>query len=236
MKLRRQHPADPGLRRDLGFCNRGLGNLYIATRRLDEADVVSKEALNLQEELCKEHPVVATYAVDLALNHLQRARLACEKNQPAASLDSFQRAIKGLNAELNREPQHNRARRFLCSAYLGRADALAQLGRQAESRKDWDQAFELDDRASWTDQRRRAEILLMQGKHAQAVEKADALIRKGPVTSARKEALLRLYGQASLAAWKDHELSLVERLTRSASYASAAVRLFIGYWIPLPPV
>jgi tetratricopeptide (TPR) repeat protein len=113
--------------------------------RRAEAKAAYRRALKLQEKLAAEHPAVPQYRLDLAGSYVNFGSLLREQGQTQAPLDWYAKALPLLQTLLAKDARLATARIYLRNAHWGRAQVLAQLGRPAESAKDWQQAAELDD-------------------------------------------------------------------------------------------
>ncbi len=121
-------PAVPDYRQDLAGSQNNLGNLLKDQGKRAEAEAAYRAALEIKERLAADFPTVPGYAMDLGNSYANLGLLVRDSDQLQASLDWFAKAIATLEPVLRREPRLVKARRFLHTAQLGRAGALARLG------------------------------------------------------------------------------------------------------------
>jgi tetratricopeptide (TPR) repeat protein len=131
-------------RRELAISQAGLGNLLVRLGRHAEAEAAYRQALALQEKLAGDYPSRPQFRVDLADSYVNFGNFLRDRGQLQAALDRYGKAISLLQPIPAQDDQFPTAHRFLRDAHWNRALTLGQLGRYAESAKDWLRASELD--------------------------------------------------------------------------------------------
>src|SRR5262249_35949722 len=156
-----------------------LGLLQAATDQRDAARRSYEQALVIQEKLVAGHPNVLPYQIDLAGTSVNLGNLVRDSGKSLDSLTWYAKAIPLLQAVRQRQPNNAIARQYLCNAHWGRARALTNLGRHAETLTDWDRTLELET-GSQRDLFRlpRALTLAHLGQHTQATGEAKDLAQK----------------------------------------------------------
>jgi tetratricopeptide (TPR) repeat protein len=180
LKLREQlaaeFPAVPEYRQELAESHSNLGLLLGQAGRYAEAETAYHAALKIDEKLAAEFPALLRHAVALGGSYCNLGHLLRNNGRPQAALDWYAKAIRTLAAVLAKDQPLVTARQFLRNAHWGRAETLVQLGRYAESIRDFDSALEFTEGSDHEELRvQRALALLRSGQTAQAIAEADAL-------------------------------------------------------------
>src|SRR5207244_7162799 len=118
----------------LASVHNSLGILYQKAGRKDEAAAAYRQALQLLEELARDHPAdhEITHALGGAWVNLGNVLRAAGKSEEA--LDLFGRAAQTLDALLRKRPPDERqVAQFLWNAYYGQFLALMDLDRRREA-------------------------------------------------------------------------------------------------------
>jgi tetratricopeptide (TPR) repeat protein len=143
-----EYPAVPLYRDRLAEGYDHLGILLAGRGKDADAEAAYRQAIALREKLVGDIPVVPQYRLDLAYTYLNYANLLRDRSQPQAAQDWYAKAMPLLQSILDQDPSITNAQLYLRDAHSGRARALDQLGRYAESARDWQRAAELDDEPS----------------------------------------------------------------------------------------
>ncbi len=151
-----------------------LGSVYWGNNLPDKADAVLKEGVEILEPLVAAHPDHVWYASTLASLRINRGSLLLTRGRVKDAIPQFDQALTALQGILQREPNHAQARSDLLPAHGGRAQALNQIGRYAESAKDWDRVIELAPTPNRPGYRlERAGVLIKAGDFTKAAAEAD---------------------------------------------------------------
>jgi eukaryotic-like serine/threonine-protein kinase len=171
------HEEFAAAQRSLANSLNSLGSVYAAANRWPEGERVYREALAIQQDLVRQHPLVLDHAVALGNVQSNLGNLLYQSGQPAAALEWRTQAIATLEAVLAKQPKDAETRAFLRNSYYGRASALNEFERHAEALANLDRALELDDgRFRLSCLLGRALTLAHMKEHARAVAEADALV------------------------------------------------------------
>jgi serine/threonine-protein kinase len=229
-RLARENPAIPRYQNELAACHNSLGILQAMAGRRERAEAAYRRALGIREELVRRHPSNASFAAELAGTYCNLGHLLSGapgwKDRPGAALDSYGRSIQALEAALRRDRRDAVAREFLTNAYSGRAEALQQLGRDAEAAHDWGRACELDTGAGRAAFRhRRAAALARSGDHAGAAGEANRVAAGAKAGGAVLYAAARVLAQAASVARRDARRAEIDRNPLAEQYAARAVEL-----------
>jgi len=149
-KLATEFPALPRCGRDLARTLNDLGVLFIRAGKPQEAEASFRRQLATVEKLTADFPSVIQYQIQLADSYLNLSTTSSDRGEHELALDWFAKVIRTLEPVLQREPHHSAGRKRLLTAYSGRAEALAKLGRHAEALSDWDRALASDDGSTRT--------------------------------------------------------------------------------------
>jgi serine/threonine-protein kinase len=227
-RLAAEQPANLTSQQNLSYSLWQLGEVYKTGGRWAEAEAAHRKALVIREKLATTQPGNAPILVFLAWSQNSLGLLALTTGKPEVAVEWFARPAVTLGPVLKKEARHRFARRALCVAHWGRANALARVGRPAESVKDFDRALELDEGPF------RIQLLLgrasataMAGDHAGALAVAGEQLKKSPANSTVLHNAAYVYTSASGAVARDTHLSEVERTRRAEQYASEAVALLV---------
>jgi serine/threonine-protein kinase len=221
-------PDVPRYRRKLAglIGNRGLVQHNRGQFGLAEADY--EEALKISRREAAGQPLLTEAAVHLGGVLCNLGNLRCDQKRPKEALNYYAEAVAALRPAWERGRKHSQARLFLRNAYVGRAAALAQLGRHKEALAEWDQVLDLD-----TTRTRphflaaRALALAHLGEHARAladVETGTAQKGVGPQVCYELAAACAV---AVSAADRDNSLAEAERQAAAGRYAGRAVQLLV---------
>jgi serine/threonine-protein kinase len=224
-RLAADFPAVPEYRQELARSYGNLGNRLMHLGKWPDAEAAHRQALALQNKLATDFPAVPAYAVELAGSYCNLGSLVRERGEAAASLDWYGKGLATLQPVLAKEPQLVTARLFLRNVYSGRAQALAQLGRDAEAAADWEQARALNDEKLRDEAFRlgRAYALVRAGQPAAATVAVEDLLKPANTGSGTLYAAARVYALAAAQVTKQaapHTSSL-----HAEQYARRAVAL-----------
>jgi serine/threonine-protein kinase len=225
-ELANVHPHKEEYQTDLAGSFNNLSVLYSDTGCDDKAETIYQEVLDIRKKLATAHPEVVEYSVDLGQSHCNLGHLVGAIGNPQAARQCYECAIQILRDVLQKEPQHETARRLLFYAHWGRAEALTWLGHHTEALQDWDGAMRLANQQYGTElQLGRAVTLARAGDHALATAQASELAKGRSFGSDTLYQLARVYSLASAAARQDTQLPLSERGQLAEGYAAHAVKL-----------
>jgi serine/threonine-protein kinase len=225
-ELVKLHPHEGKYQKDLAGSFNNLSILHSDTGCDDKAEAAYQEVLAIRKKLATAHPEVVEYSVDLSQSHCNLGHLVGAIGNPQAARQCYEYAIQILRGVLQKEPQHETARRLLFYAHWGRAEALTWLGHHTEALQDWDGAMRLANQQYGTElQLGRAVTLARAGDHALATAQASELAKGRSFGSDTLYQLARVYSLASAAARQDAQLPLSERGQLAEEYAAHAVKL-----------
>jgi tetratricopeptide (TPR) repeat protein len=114
--------------------------LLLVKDKVAEAEVFFRRAIEIEEKLVRSHPERIEYGYTLGAMYGNLGSLAMDKSDARPALDWYDRARRTLGDVLEREPRHTDAGEFLINVTVGRAWALARLGRRQEALADADRA------------------------------------------------------------------------------------------------
>jgi tetratricopeptide (TPR) repeat protein len=141
-RLAAESPTVPEYRAQLAHTYNNLGLCFTDLGRRAEAREQFQKALAVMEKLSAEFPDVPDYGVSLGGGYCNFAFGVLNGGQPAESLAWFDKAIRVLGPIQERNPLNFQARYFLRNCHSGRARALVQLQKFADSVTEWDKAVE----------------------------------------------------------------------------------------------
>jgi tetratricopeptide (TPR) repeat protein len=215
-RLAADFPRIPLLRADVAQSHGNQGYLRQVQQRWGEAEAEYREGLALYQKLAADFPGQPDYQERVAAFLVSVGQARLEQDDAEAALGWFTKASALLRPLHARQPRLGRVVTGLRNAYFHRADALDRLERYPEALADWDRVLELrvGDRAY--DRLRRARVLALTGKVAEAVAEATAVAGAKGVTADRLYQSACVLARAS-AAEKDRG--------RAESHAAGAVAL-----------
>jgi serine/threonine protein kinase/Flp pilus assembly protein TadD len=176
-RLVREFPAEPEYRQELAHSHNNLGAFLGGRDKGAEAEAEYGKALVLRKKLADDFPAMPAYRIQLGGSYANFGYLHLTKNQPQDALDWYAKAIPLLQSALAQDARLAEARLFLRNVHGGRARALDQLGRHAESSRDWLRAAELDDGPSRSFYRLgHSAALARAGEHRTAVKAVEDVL------------------------------------------------------------
>jgi eukaryotic-like serine/threonine-protein kinase len=142
-KLARDFPTVSEYSLSLAYCDMDLASLLAQLGKRPEAEEASRRALAIFEYLVGAFPAVPGYQIGLGGSQCYMGNRMRDQNHPGESLDWFAKAIATLEGVLRYAKIDIEARKYLCDAHWGRAQALDDLKRHAEAAGDWEKAVQL---------------------------------------------------------------------------------------------
>jgi tetratricopeptide (TPR) repeat protein len=136
-------PRVPSYRQHLAQIHVKRGLVAGEQGKRSEKTAELRRAQEILDQLARDFPNSPDILVDRGGNLCNLGNNLREDQQPASALRRYAQAIQTLESALHKEPRHHQGRKFLANAHAGRALALAQLERVAESLQDADRALEL---------------------------------------------------------------------------------------------
>jgi tetratricopeptide (TPR) repeat protein len=127
-----------------GACNNLGGTCDKKTER-KEAAAAYRRALEIQERLARDHPQLEDLNVALAGSYCNMGLHHLDDARPQEALTWLTRAAALLETAQKRNARQITVREFLRNTYYGQGTALAQLERDAEASRAWEQAVALAD-------------------------------------------------------------------------------------------
>jgi tetratricopeptide (TPR) repeat protein len=118
-----------------------LALLYSAIGRPAEAERTFHRASAIEETLARNHPERIEYRLALGGIYGNLGSLSMDRREDRAALELYERADRALREVLKQEPRHAQAQQFLANTEVGRAWALARLGRAQEALAEADRAL-----------------------------------------------------------------------------------------------
>jgi tetratricopeptide (TPR) repeat protein len=226
-QLVQEHPTESSeYREELARYHITLASLCRKAGRLDEAERIHQEALELWQSLAKAHPKVRDFPVLVGRTLGSRGNVERDSGQPEAALPWYAQAISTLQPVLQQDEKDANARYELSQTFAGRALALSALKRHAEASANWDRALELADERNREQFRgERALTWARLGRHARATVEANDLAQQPKVTGDLLYLAARVHAVASVSANEDSALSRGEQETLTERYAARAVGL-----------
>jgi tetratricopeptide (TPR) repeat protein len=203
-----------------------LGSRLYYIGRLDAAEEPLREALKIWEKLSGSPKAQPEHKLRLSYTTRYLGLILMARREPLAALDWFAKAIRAAEEVFRQDEGDADARGHLSSAYDGRAQALARLGRHVEARKDWDTALGFA-----TEQNRvrlrlaPALALAQQGAHAEATTEARNMAAKTPQAGDIAYHAACVHALSSAAALQDSRLPPADRALLAEQYAIEAVEL-----------
>ena len=143
-----------------------------------------------------------------------------------ASLETFASAIRTLEAVRKIEPQHARAKIWLCNAHWDRAVCLVKLARYPEAVRDWDRSLALDDvQRRDTIRALRAGAMAHAGEHERALSEVHAVAQQQSVKPTTFYELALACGAAAEAVHADDYLQPNECAQLAEQYGARGVEM-----------
>jgi serine/threonine protein kinase/tetratricopeptide (TPR) repeat protein len=225
-KLVREHPDIPQYQDDLAASRNDFGLLQQTTGHAREAEAQFRQAVEVWEKLATVAQPAPEHVIGYGISSRNLGDVIRDRDDPAAALDWYARAVRILEPESRGERRPMEAREALCNAYWGRAEALTRLGRHDEALRDWDHAIVLADTKSrsWF-QLYRLATLARTGDYAKATDDAGKLVLPTTDSAEVLYKLAAVYALATTAARHDEKLPADERNKVAERYATRAVDL-----------
>jgi tetratricopeptide (TPR) repeat protein len=114
-----------------------LGQELVKLRRLPEAETAHREALKEMEQLQEKHPKEPEFQTSVAGCLVDLGDLLRLRNRHRQALECYVRAEAILTKQLEVEPRHESARRFLLQAYRGLGQSLEKESRPVDEAAMW---------------------------------------------------------------------------------------------------
>jgi tetratricopeptide (TPR) repeat protein len=178
-----QYPRVVRFRKSLSILWINLGRLQMSQRRFTDALASYEAARPVLAKLIQEFPTDQEYQIGLGAVLCNLGILYRETRRPTEALPWLDQAIRQLQTVLDKESRHAQARQFLRNAYQGRAAALDDLQRHAESAQAWEQAMAYDDQKLIDFRIQWIRNLALGGNPARALTEAEK-IRAAPMPAA----------------------------------------------------
>jgi serine/threonine protein kinase/tetratricopeptide (TPR) repeat protein len=180
-KLSAAFPAVPQYRLELAAGYNEQGNLLRALGKRGPAEAAHRQALGIREKLAADFPAMVAYRIDLGGSQVNFGHLLRESNQSEQALAWYAKGIASLERAIEQAKGDATARLYLRNAHAGRAEALSELKRYADSLPDWDKAMDL---SPWTERPMvrlgRATSRVRAGQVDAAIKDAEELARMAP--------------------------------------------------------
>ncbi len=178
-ELVKADPQRPDHQRYLAITCQNLAELYQKTGRSREAEQAYQEGLECLEVLVREHPLVLDYATDLGEFQGFLGDIVPNLDK---RLEWYGKSVQTLEAVLQREANHARARQFLCHTYGRQVAVLKKLNRQDEALHALNRLLQLFPQNKKRDHWRleRAKTLAKLKRHTDAVAEAQQLLSELP--------------------------------------------------------
>ncbi len=225
-RLVRDQPDVVDLQKTMAETYNNLGLFYARDRQHDKADAAYKQSLALNEAILHDHPKVVDYIVDVGGSYTNMATHVRRTRSPAESLEWSAKAIRLLEPVLQQDPREVHARMVLFDVSMGRGQALLQLKRPEEARKDWRKMVELSAGQSHINMRLfRPAPLARLGDYLQATAEIETLLKEGSVQALNLYTFAYVYSLSSSAAANDARLPQTERNKLADKYGRRSVEL-----------
>jgi eukaryotic-like serine/threonine-protein kinase len=140
-KLVADFPTAANYRSNLAHTVLALGVLLRQLGKQPEAEKAFRQSLEIGERLAADFPSVPQYRSHLGATCCSFGLLLVDQRRAQDALDWYAKSIRLLEANLARDAHRLKDRLCLHDAYWSRADALANLKRNAEAVKDRAQAL-----------------------------------------------------------------------------------------------
>ncbi len=138
-----ERPADAGYRQALAACENSLGETLRAAGRLTDAEDAYRNAVPLQEGLCKEFPGDAHYRRDMAQTRYNLGILCAQTDRLADAAESLDLAVGLLQPLVEAGGAEPADRQHLARAYLNRGPVLRAASRLDRAEADYHSAIAL---------------------------------------------------------------------------------------------
>ncbi len=226
-RLVRDHPDVVELQKTMAETYNNLGLFYTRDRQHDKAEAAYKQSLALNEAILHDHPKVVEYLVDVGGSYTNMAtHVRRTRGSPAESLEWSAKAIRLLEPVLRQDPRDVHVRMILFDVFMGRGQALLQMNRPEEARKDWRKMVELSAGQSHINMRLfRPAPLARLGEHLQASAEIETLLKEGSVQGMNLYTFAYAYALSSAAAANDVRLSPADRNKLADKYGRRSVEL-----------
>jgi tetratricopeptide (TPR) repeat protein len=203
-----------------------LGLFYAEERQHDKAEAAYKQSLTLHEAILRDHPKVVSYILDVSGSYANMAAHLRHSRSAEASLEWSDRAIRSEEPVLAQDPRDVLARMGLFDSYMGRGQALLELGRREEAERDWRRMLELSaDQPEIRMRLYRPSPLADLGEHVRATTEMETLLAEGQAQPLDLYRFGYLYSRCSAVAAKDARLLPAEREKLADQYGRRAVEL-----------
>ena len=176
--------------------------------------------------MVRAYPTMPKYAASQGHGWLMKGDLFIERGRPDEALPWYDRAAATARAILAKERDDDEANGLLSDALSGRADALAHLGRLAESLAEWDAASRADPDPTRAEliALGRAASLARCGDHRAAVLSIQAQGEPRFTTEGTaQKARARIYALAASVALADRSLAQASRTELAAALSTDAL-------------
>lgn len=142
-ELQDEFPNNPQFRGEAADCRNHLGLLISKEGRIQEADELYIEAINVREGLLEKFPDNVDYLRSLAGGYCNLGNLVTARDELTEGLKWFDKAATLLEPRVRSEPKDTRARQFLRNSYWSRAGVKDKLGKTSSATTDWEKAIKL---------------------------------------------------------------------------------------------
>jgi serine/threonine protein kinase len=225
-QLVRDHPQVVDHQKSLARIHNNLGLLYARERQHAKAEADYQKSLALNEAILRDHPTVVSFILDVGGSYDNMATHVRRSRSPEESLEWSARAIRTVEPVLQQDPRDVRARMCLFDTFMGRGQALLQLGRREEAVKDWRRMIELSAGQPHINMRLyRPSPLAHLGEHIQATAEIETLLAEGHAQPLNLYIFSYVYARCSATAATDARLPPAEREKLADKYGSRAVEL-----------
>jgi eukaryotic-like serine/threonine-protein kinase len=220
------HPGVVDHQKRVAQVYNNLGLFYARERQDDKAEAAYKQSLALHEAILRDHPKVVSYILDAGGSYANMATHVRRSRSAEASLEWYNRAIRTEEPVLTQDPRDVRARMGLFDDYMGRGQALLQLGRREEAKRDWRRMLELSaDQPEIRMRLYRPSPLADLGEHVRATTEMETLLAEGQAQPLDLYNFGYIYSRCSAVAAKDARLLPAEREKLADQYGRRAVEL-----------
>ena len=177
-----------------------------------------QEALQIREQMAREHPDIWRAQLDLASSQTQQSDLLRIQGDYEAALQKSGLAIDRLEANRSRLRDEPRSRTMLCEAYTCRARALGAIRKYGDMAEAYRRAIELADSHRRIDLRvLLAQGLIADGKPDVAIKETEEVLREKDLEPANLVRAAGVYGLAAAAIEKSATKEREQLLARAVS-------------------
>jgi serine/threonine protein kinase/tetratricopeptide (TPR) repeat protein len=225
-ELLHRHPDNIayGISQAESLCNLGL--LHDQNGRRERAEAAYQQAASLFELQLAERAQNPEFLFALTAVYLNWGNLLKKTRGCDAALDLYTRAADLLEPVFSREPRHTGIRDQLLKSHAARAMAYYEMGRYADSVKDWDRVVELAEEPKRARYRyNRAVVLALASDHARANADIQAVADRPEFSAGELYAMAVACAVSCRTARKDAQLSEAERDHLTEDYGARAVAL-----------